>query len=311
MERPFQQSSGGLLTEEPSSEAAAKATWRDYWELTKPGINASNQMAVFTGFWLAGHHLFHFGLLLATLLGTALVTAGACTINNYIDRDIDPLMDRTRNRPVAAGRIRPQSAFWMGCLLALAGVAVLLVLVNPLSAILAATGFFAYVLLYSVWAKRTTIWNTVVGCISGAVPPLIGWAAVEGTLELPAWMLFLFMFVWQPPHFYALAMMKTEDYRAAGIPMWPVVKGLADTKRQILFYIILMLPVSLLLVGTGVVSWLYLVTAIIIGGVWIYLAVAGWSSQNNEDWARRMFLYSLLYLTVMQVAMFVDPILFG
>lgn len=312
MERPMiQQTSGRLLAEEPRSEAGmTKATWRDYWVLTKPGINASNLMAVFTGFWLAGFQSFQFSLLLATLLGTALVIAGGCTVNNYIDRDIDPLMNRTRNRPVAAGRIQPSSALWMGALLGMAGVAVLVILVDPLSAILAAVGFFVYVLIYSVWTKRTTIWNTVVGSISGAIPPMIGWTAVQGTLDFPAWVLFLFMFVWQPAHFYALAMMKVDDYRTAGIPMWPVVKGLADTRRQILLFVILMLPASLLLFGTGVVSWLYLSMAILLGGAWLYKAIAGWSSQDDEDWARRMFLFSLLYLTMMQVAMIIDPILF-
>lgn len=147
MERPMiQQTSSGLLAD----TEMAKVTWRDYWELTKPGINASNLMAVFAGFWLAGYGSLNFGLLLATLLGAALVTAGSCAINNYIDRDIDPLMARTRNRAVAAGRIQPQSALWIGILLTLAGVALLGSLVNPLSAILAAIGFLAYVFIYSI-----------------------------------------------------------------------------------------------------------------------------------------------------------------
>lgn len=302
----IQQTSSGLLAD----TEMAKVTWRDYWELTKPGINASNLMAVFAGFWLAGYGSLNFGLLLATLLGAALVTAGSCAINNYIDRDIDPLMARTRNRAVAAGRIQPQSALWIGILLTLAGVALLGSLVNPLSAILAAIGFLAYVFIYSIWTKRTTIWNTVIGSIAGAVPPMIGWAAVQGTLDLTAWVLFLFMFIWQPPHFYALALMKTEDYRGAGIPMWPVVKGPADTRRQTVLFVILMLPASLLLFGTGVVSWLYLGVAILLGGAWIYQAMIGWSSLDDEDWARKMFFFSILYLTVMQVVMVIDPILF-
>ncbi|PTX60733.1 protoheme IX farnesyltransferase [Melghirimyces profundicolus] len=312
MKRPItQESSGRLLTGGSPSEMAERATWRDFWTLTKPGINASNLMAAFTGFWLAGYDSFNMALLLATLLGTALVIAGGCTVNNFIDRDIDPLMARTQNRPVAAGRIRPPTALWMGILLGLAGVTVLLALVNPLSALLAAIGFFVYVFVYTAWTKRTTVWNTVVGSVSGAVPPMIGWVAVEGTLDLPAWMLFLFMFVWQPPHFFALAMMKVEDYRAAGVPMLPVVKGFAETRRQMLFFVALMLPVSIFLFGTGVVSWLYLTMALVLGGAWIYLAVAGWSSEDDEGWARKMFLYSLLYLTLMQVAMFIDPVLFG
>ncbi|MFC4077686.1 heme o synthase [Salinithrix halophila] len=312
MERPMtQEPSAGFLTGEARSGVSGRATWRDFWVLTKPGINASNLMAAFTGFWLAGHHSFDFGLLLATLLGTALVIAGGCAVNNYIDRDIDPLMARTKDRPVPTGRIRPQTALWMGLILGLAGVAVLVALVNPLSALLAAVGFFVYVFVYTAWTKRTTPLNTVVGSISGAVPPMIGWVAVTGGLDWPAWVLFLFMFVWQPPHFFALAMMKTEDYRAAGIPMLPVVKGFAETKRQTLFFVILILPASLLLYAAGVVGWIYLGTAIVLGGGFIYLALSGYSSKDDEAWARRLFLYSLFYLTLMQVAMFLDPAVLG
>ncbi|MDR6225840.1 heme o synthase [Desmospora profundinema] len=312
MERPIsQQSSGGILTDGARvTDRAVKAGWRDYWTLTKPGINASNLMAAFAGFWLAGYGAIDYSLLLAMLAGTALVIAGGCSVNNYIDRDIDPLMKRTRDRPVAAGRIQPLTALWYGIGLFLAGVVLLVALVNPLTAFLAAIGFVTYVFLYSAWTKRTTHWNTVVGSVSGAVPPLIGWAAVTGGLEWPAWVLFLFMFVWQPAHFFALAMMKADDYREAGIPMLPVVKGFRETKWQTLIFIILVLPVSLLLFATGVVGWLYLVTALVLGVGYLYLALAGWTKETNDAWARKMFLYSLLYLTVMQLAMFIDPILF-
>jgi protoheme IX farnesyltransferase len=306
-----QQSSGGILTDGASpADRLAKATLRDYWILTKPGINASNLMAAFAGFWLAGYGAIDFALLLAMLAGTALVIAGSGTVNNYIDRDIDPLMKRTSDRPVAAGRIHPLTALWYGIGLSLSGVILLAALVNPLTSLLAAIGFFAYVFLYTAWTKRTTPWNTVVGSISGAIPPMIGWAAVTGGLEWPAWALFLFMFVWQPPHFFALAMMKADDYRAAGIPMLPVVKGFRETKRQMLAFIILVLPVSLLLFTGGVVSWLYVAVALVLGVGYLYLALAGWNKEPNETWARKLFLYSLLYLTVMQLAMFVDPLLF-
>ncbi|GGE26819.1 protoheme IX farnesyltransferase 2 [Marinithermofilum abyssi] len=312
MERPMtQQSTTRILGEESQQDETQKATWRDYWEITKPGINASNLMAAFTGFWLAGHNQFNFSLLLAMLLGTALVIAGGCTVNNFIDRDIDPHMARTRNRPVAAGRIHPQTALWMGIGLFLAGTAVLVALVNPLSALLAAVGFFIYVFIYTAWTKRTTYWNTVVGSISGAVPPMIGWVAVTGSVDAPAWVLFLFMFVWQPPHFFALAMLKAEDYRAAGIPMLPVVKGHGETKRQILWFVIAILPASLLLYATHVVGWIYLAFALIMGAVYLVLALNGWKTQDHESWARKMFIYSLIYLTSMQLIMLLDPALLG
>ena len=143
-------------------------------------------------------------------------------------------MSRTKERPVAAGRIHPQTALWMGSLLGLAGMVLLMILVNPLTAFLGIIGFFVYVFVYSAWLKRTTPLNTAMGGISGAVPPMMGWTAVTGTLDPAAWVLFLFMFLWQPPHFYALAMRKVEDYRKAGVPMLPVVRGFTVTKRQVL-----------------------------------------------------------------------------
>src|SRR5690606_15702912 len=191
--------------------SAEKATWRDYLTLTKPGINASNLMAAFAGFWLAGHGQLDLPLLLITLLGTALVIAGGCALNNVIDRDIDPLMSRTQSRPVASGRVRPMTALWVGIALTVAGFVVLAALVNPLAAFLAMIGHFVYVGIYSLWLKRTTTLNTVVGGISGAVPPMIGWVAVTGSIDPPAWILFIFMFLWQPPHFLALAIRRMEE----------------------------------------------------------------------------------------------------
>lgn len=311
MEEPVsQRTSSGLLADSVAVKAVTRATWRDFWTLTKPGINASNLLAAFAGFWLAAYGAVDVSLMLAMLVGTALVIAGGCTVNNYIDRDIDPLMKRTKDRPVASGRVQPLSALWYGIVLFLLGTILLITLVNPLSALLAVIGFLAYIFLYTAWTKRTTPWNTVVGSISGAVPPMIGWAAATGGLEWPAWILFLFMFVWQPAHFYALSMMKAEDYKTAGIPMFPVVKGFQETKRHTLAFIVLLLPVSLLLFFTGVVSWLYLGMALVLGVVYLYLALAGWSKEAHDVWARKMFFYSILYLTIIQLGMFLDPILF-
>ncbi|SDW79712.1 protoheme IX farnesyltransferase [Marininema mesophilum] len=309
MEQPMPHQSSSSLLAEPQTRVAEKATIRDFWILTKPGINASNLMAAFTGFWLAGHESFNFGLLLATLIGTALVIAGGCAVNNFIDRDIDPKMERTKDRAIPAGRIQPHTALWFGILLGLLGVAVLVTMVNPVAALLAATGYVVYVVFYSAWTKRTTTWNTVVGSISGAVPPMIGWAAVTGSLEWPAWILFLFMFFWQPAHFFALAIMKTEDYRTAGIPMLPVVKGFAETKKQTLLFVLFTIPISILLFTAGVVGWIYLGVAVALGIGFLWLTLDGYRSKPEEIWARRLFLYSLFYLTLMQVAMFLDPAL--
>lgn len=301
MERP--------LTEQLSraiSVEGLRATWRDYLSVTKPGINASNLLAVFAGIWLAEQGALDFLLVAYTLLGAALIIAGGATLNNFIDRDIDPQMLRTQDRPVAAGRIHPQIALWMGIILGIVGMVLLMVLVNPLAAFLGMIGFFVYVFVYSAWLKRTTPLNTAVGSISGAVPPMIGWAAVTGTLDPAAWVLFLFMFLWQPPHFYALAMRKVEDYRKAGVPMLPVVRGFAITKRQVLLWVIALVPVSILLFATGVVGMIYLTFAIVLGLVYLVLAVSGLFVKDDERWARRMFIYSLIYLTCMQLAMFIN-----
>ncbi len=307
MERPMIRET--MVGSDLPAGSAEKATWRDYLTLTKPGINASNLMAAFAGFWLAGHGQLDLLLLLATLLGTALVIAGGCALNNVIDRDIDPLMSRTQKRPVASGRVRPMVALWFGIGLTLTGFVVLAALVNPLAAFLAMIGHFVYVGIYSLWLKRTTTLNTVVGGISGAVPPMIGWAAVTGSIDPPAWILFTFMFLWQPPHFLALAIRRMEEYRAAGVPMLPVVRGFAETKRQNFLYVAAMVPASLLLVQTGVVGILYLVVATVLGLVYIGLSLEGFFTKDDHRWGERMFYYSLVYLTAMLLVMIVDPLL--
>jgi protoheme IX farnesyltransferase len=239
-------------------------------------------------------------------LGTALVIAGGCTLNNYIDRDIDPLMERTKTRSIAAGRIKPIVALWYGIILTVLGIFTLELGVNVLAALLGFIGFFVYVFIYSMWLKRTSTWNTVIGSISGAIPPMIGYVAVTPQLDLNAWALFLILFMWQPPHFFALAMRKADDYQAAGIPMLPVIKGINETKKQTLIFTVLLLPSSLLLFLTGACSWFYLVLALILGGVYIALSIKGFRSNDDENWAKQMFFYSLIYLTAILFAMILD-----
>ncbi|MCS1352754.1 heme o synthase [Mechercharimyces sp. CAU 1602] len=307
MERPLiQDSTTPLLASEGVGKKGETGLIADLWTLTKPGINVSNSFAMLTGFWLAGPGFQDIGLLLFTLLGTALVIAGGCTLNNFIDRDIDPLMDRTRTRPIPGGRITPALAFWFGTLCTVLGLSVLVILVNPMAAMLSLVGFVVYVFIYSLWLKRTTTLNTVVGSISGAVPPMIGWVALTGTLDLPAWILFLIMFLWQPPHFFAIAMRKVDDYRAAGIPMLPVVKGFKETKWQTLGFVLLLVPASLMLFFTGVVSWIYLTVAGVLGLFYIIFAVQGIFTNDDQGWARKMFIYSLIYLTGLQIVMLID-----
>jgi heme o synthase len=302
-----QQTAADRIIKTEPFESASKATWRDYIEITKPGINKSNLIATFAGYWVAaGIHSFQLVTLLITLLGTALVIAGSCTLNNFIDRDIDPLMERTKTRPVAGGRIKPAVALWYGISLTVLGLLILAFGVNLLAAILGFIGSFVYVVIYSMWLKRTSTLNTVVGGFSGAVPPMIGWVAVTSHIDLNAWALFLILFMWQPPHFFALAMRKAEDYRAAGIPMLPVVKGAAETKKQTLFFTVMLFFSSLLLFFTGACGWIYLVLALILGGIYIALAWKGFKTQDHEKWAKQLFFYSLIYLTAILFAMVLD-----
>lgn len=291
-----------------------KASWRDYIEIAKPGIMKSNVFATFTGYFVAsGLEAFDWLVLFHTLLGTSFLIAGGCALNNFYDKDIDPKMERTQNRAVAAGRIRPVVAMWYGILMALLGFALLFVGVNPKAAGIGFVGFFFYVFIYTMWLKRTSIWNTIVGGVSGAVPPMIGWVAVTNSVDLTAWALFLILFMWQPPHFYALAARRVEEYRRAGIPMLPVVKGDGATKRQTFLFTILLFGSSLIPFWTGALGWLYLVFAVIIGVPYIFFSWQGFHEEKDQEtkWARKMFVYSLIYLTAILTVMNLDVLVRG
>lgn len=290
----------------------SKKSWKDFIEVTKPGINTHNALATFAGFWLAAglQTLYHLPLLIFTLLGTMLVIAGSCALNNFYDRDIDPYMSRTKSRAVADGRMKPSTALWLGIFLSVVGFCLLALGVNALAAFLAFIGFFTYVVIYTMWLKRNSTWSTVVGGISGAVPPLIGWTAYTQTLDYSACALFLILFAWQPPHFFALAMLKMKEYKKAGVPMLPVVKGFLETKIQMLFFTLMLLPSSLILFYTGVSSWIYLIVSFILGMIYIVLAIQGFRVKDDNKWAKQMFLFSLLYLTGIIFGMIVDVTVF-
>lgn len=178
---------------------------------------------------------------LLTLIGSSLIIAGSCAINNWYDRDIDHVMERTKVRPTVTGKIQPNQALWSGILLVALGL-IMLLMTTVMAAVIGFIGVFTYVVLYTMWTKRRYTINTVVGSVSGAVPPLIGWTAVEGNIGVVAWVLFMILFIWQIPHFLALAIKKTEDYRAANIPMLPVVYGFEVTKRQIIVWVACLMP---------------------------------------------------------------------
>ncbi|UOE92976.1 heme o synthase [Alkalihalobacillus sp. LMS39] len=279
-------------------------TWKHYVTLAKMGIVTSNLITAFAGIFLAAKYtgvslLDQFHLVLFGLLGAGLVMAGGCTLNNFIDRDIDHLMERTKDRPTVTGKLQGSHVLIVGLIQSAIGI-ILLSLANITAAIIGMIGLFVYVVLYTMWTKRTTSLNTIVGSVSGAVPPLIGWAVIDPSLHTYAWILFFIMFFWQPPHFLALAMKRCEEYRAAGIPMLPVVAGFDVTKRQIVVYVAALLPVSLMLYPFGIV---YTIVAALLGLGWLVLGLAGFKMKDDIKWSRFMFVYSLNYLTIIFVLM--------
>lgn len=285
---------------------AAVARTQAYWELTKPRITLLVLVTTFAGMWLAAGGMPDPYLVFVTLLGTGLAAGSSSTLNNFIDRHVDRLMSRTRHRPLPTGRALPVEALVLGIVLGAAAFALLALTVNVLTAALAIGTVFFYVVIYTAWLKRTTPACTFWGGIPGAAPPVIGWAAVSGDIGLPVLLLFASMFIWQPPHFWALAVIRADEYRSAGLPMLPVVKGEAYTKRKMLIYTALLLPVSLAFYGFGYGGPLYGVVALLAGSAYLWETVRFVRRPLDVPSARRLFLGSLLYLTVLFVAVTLD-----
>jgi protoheme IX farnesyltransferase len=247
-------------------------------------------------------------LLGATLLGGLLAAGSANAINCYLDRDIDELMGRTMRRAVPAGKVSARRALIFGLALAVASFAEMVAFVNLLSALLAFSGILFYVFVYTGWLKRSTPQNIVIGGAAGALPALVGWAAVTNSLSLAAFLLFTVIFFWTPPHFWALALLIKRDYERAGVPMLPVVMGDQETRRQIFLYTWLLLGVTLLLFAGGIMSYLYLVAALVLGGIMIYFAYRLWRG-GSLHWANRLFWYSNSYLAILFAVMAIDRVM--
>lgn len=290
----------------PLSDRKLTGTWRDYITVTKVGIILGNLLTVIAGMWLAaggwtGFSQLPISQIVLTILGTALVIASGTCLNNYIDRDIDQIMERTKKRPSADGRLEPRRVLLMGYILALAGTFMLLN-VNIVATLSALFGLFIYVIVYTLWLKRTHHINTVVGGISGAMPPVIGYTAVTGSLDMGVLVFFVLMFIWQPPHFLALAIKRREDYRKAGIPMLPVVKGVPVTKQQIIVWVASLIPASLYLYLVAPLNLAYVAIVLFLGFGWLILALAGSKKYDDTKWASKNFVWSLLYLTGISLA---------
>jgi heme o synthase len=288
-------------------EKAPRGAWRDYVTLTKPRIMVLLLLTALGGMFVGAAGVPSAGLIAATLGGLALACGGASALNHVLDRDLDAHMRRTDRRPVAAGRISPAQALEFGVALSALSFVVLASFVNVLAALLAVAGNLFYVVVYTGYLKRSTPQNIVIGGAAGAVPPVVGWAAVTGHLAVPALLLFLIVFYWTPPHFWALALLIRRDYEAARVPMLPVVKGETVTARSIVRYTLVLVAVSLLPVAWRTAGWLYLGSAVVLGAAFVALALA-LRRRTTPPRARRLFTYSLAYLALLFLALAVDPL---
>jgi protoheme IX farnesyltransferase len=293
----------GAQTAVIAQRPAALTVLRDYLTLTKPKVQSLLLFITVTTMYVAGDPSI--GLVFLTCLGGALSAGGAGAINHAVDRDIDRKMTRTADRPVASGRISPRAAIAFGVLLGCASFALLSLTVNPLAAALSLSGLLGYVFVYTLWLKRATPQNIVIGGAAGAVPPLVAWAAVTGGLSGMSLYLFAIVFFWTPPHFWALSLLMKDDYAKAGVPMLPVVRGEAETRRQILLYTVLLYAVTQLPFCAGGLGVSYLVASMTLGAIFIYCAVRLLRSAERR-WALRTYLYSLSYLALLFLAMAVD-----
>jgi protoheme IX farnesyltransferase len=286
-----------------------RASVRDYVTLTKPRIMSLLLVTGLGAMFVGAHGAPSAWLAVVTMSGLALACGGASALNHVLDRDIDKLMgQRTRARPLPAERMPPSRALEFGLTLSAFSFVLFASLVNVLTAVLALVGNLFYVLVYTRWLKRTTPQNIVIGGAAGAVPPLVGWAAVTGNLALPALWLFLIVFFWTPPHFWALALLIRRDYEAARIPMLPVVRGTRATTRQIVLYALVLVPVTLIPFAFGPLGFLYLGAALALGATFLWLALRLLRATTPRH-ASALFHFSLLYLALLFVAMAVDPLL--
>ncbi|WP_183596491.1 heme o synthase [Paenibacillus phyllosphaerae] len=278
---------------------------KEYIALTKPGLLRLNAFAAFGGFWVASKWDIDWLLLIYMLVGTTLTMASACVINNYWDRELDKKMERTQKRALAEGRLQPLHVLIYGIVLGIVGLAILFTLVNPLSGWLGVLGIFAYVVIYTMWLKRSSTWSTSIGGISGAMPPVIGYCAVTNVVDLGAWLLFALLFLWQPPHFWSLAIRRVEEYRAAGFPLLPVVKGVSRTKLQMIPYIVLLIPTGILLYAYDYVGVFFLIISIALGAAWLVQTLMGIKAHQaiETKWAKTNFFFSINYLMVIFLLM--------
>lgn len=280
---------------------------KQYLQVTKPGIIFGNLISVIGGFLLASKGDIDYPLFMATLLGVSLVVGSGCVFNNYIDRDIDSIMERTKNRPLVRGLIDPKVSLVYASVLGIAGMVLLLVAANAVAMLIAVVGFVIYVGVYSLYMKRKSVYGTLVGSLSGAAPPVIGYCAVTGQFDTGALILLLIFSLWQMPHSYAIAIFRFKDYQAANIPVLPVIKGISVAKNHIILYIIAFMFATLMLAISGYAGYKYLIVAAAVSVWWLGMALSGYKTTNDRLWARKLFVFSIVAITSLSVMMSVDP----
>jgi protoheme IX farnesyltransferase len=286
-----------------TTTSAARQLFTDYAELTKPKVQTLLLFTTVTTMEIAGSPSV--SKIALTCLGGYLSAGGAGAVNHYYDRDIDAQMKRTSSRPIPAGRIAPRSALWFGIVLAALSFALLATSINLLAAALSLAGFVGYVGVYTVWLKRRTPQNIVIGGAAGAVPPLVGWAATRGSVSWTAVYLFAIVFYWTPPHFWSLSLLMKDEYATVSVPMMPVVRGEQETRRQILLYTLLLYAISQLPFCVGAFGGVYLAASVILGLAFVGGAVVLYRRADRRT-ALRLYLFSLAYLALLFAAMVID-----
>ena len=282
-----------------------KNSWRDYLELTKPNVVALMILTTVIGMFLAVPGMVPLDVLILGNLGIAFCAGAAAVVNHVVDRQIDTKMARTFNRPVAKGRVQPIQALLFAMVLGVAGMAILLVYINALTAWLTLASLVGYAVIYTLYLKRATPQNIVIGGLAGAVPPLLGWTAVTGEVHGHALLLVLIIFAWTPPHFWALAVHRKEEYAKADIPMLPVTHGEKYTKLHILLYTLIMIIITVLPFVVGMSGWLYLLGALVLGAGFLYWAIVMMIGKK-PDAGMDTFKYSIIYLMALFVIMLLD-----
>lgn len=286
-------------------------TFRAFYELTKPRVTYGNVLTAVAGYFLAAAGSVNWTVFFAMTIGTTLVIASACAANNFLDQDIDRLMERTKKRPSVVGVLSSMQMISLSVLLLVSGLVVLWLWTNVLAVAFAIAGFIIYVWLYGALSKRRSIHGTLVGSISGAIPIVIGYVAARGAVDIGCIIAFLILFFWQFPEFFSIAIYRRKEYKTAGIPVLPVVKGVDYTIRRIYVYTLLYVLSTLMLTLVGSAGWLYFVVMLLVGGRWIALAHKGLNiaPQQQNAWARKMFRFSMITILVLCVMLSIGPIL--